>query len=100
MEKQAEQLGNGLESMRSCIKWLLDHYADDQFAPNAVCYNLLMACSTVVAGWGMARSILAAKARLDGGDSDAQFLEGKLTTGRFFLDKTRSSKRLLQTLND
>ena len=72
--------------MKSSVEWLLENYADDQFAPNAVCYNLLMTCSTVVAAWGMARSMLAAKARLDGGDSDTQFLSGKLVTASFFLD--------------
>ncbi|MFK8029967.1 MAG: acyl-CoA dehydrogenase C-terminal domain-containing protein [Gammaproteobacteria bacterium] len=86
MSTQAQQLGQGNDVMKTAVEWLLENYADDQFAPNAVCYNLLMACSTVVAAWGMARSMLAAKARLDGGDSDTVFLNGKLVTARFFLD--------------
>ena len=83
---QAHQLSAGLDAMKSSANWLLSNYSDDQFAPNAVCYNLLMACSTVVAAWGMARSLLAAKARLESGDSDNLFLNGKITTASFFLD--------------
>ncbi len=86
MSTQAHQLGQGLESMKTSVNWLLEHYANDQFAPNAVGYNLLMACSTVVAAWGMARSLLAAKARLDSGDTDTRFLSAKLTTASFFMD--------------
>ncbi|MEM7083358.1 MAG: acyl-CoA dehydrogenase C-terminal domain-containing protein [Pseudomonadota bacterium] len=86
LSRQSKQLDHGLETMRAAVDWLLSHYADNPYAPNAVCYNLLMSCSTVVAAWGMARSMLAATRRLDAGDSDTLFLEGKLTTSRFFLD--------------
>ena len=86
MSTQARQLNAGLDAMKSSVDWLLANYADDQFAPNAVCYNLLMACGTVVAAWGMARTILAAKARLDAGDPDTTYLNAKLTTAGFFLD--------------
>ena len=86
LSTQAHQLSVGRDAMKSSVDWLLANYANDQFAPNAVCYNLLMACSTVVAAWGMARSMLAAKARLDAGHTDTLFLKGKLTTASFFLD--------------
>lgn len=44
----------------------------------------------VTAGWLMARSALAARARLsaaDGGSTDEAFLRSKVTTARFFCER-------------
>jgi hypothetical protein len=41
----------------------------------------------VTAGWLMARSALAAQARLAQGDGDEAFLRSKVTTARFFCEQ-------------
>ena len=43
--------------------------------------------ATVVAGWLMARSALAAQSVLDRGTGDQSFLEAKVVTARFFAEQ-------------
>lgn len=83
---EAGQLEEGLKAMRSSAEWLLANYAEDQFAPNAVCYNLLMSCGTTVAAWGMARMLLVSQRKLAEDAGDTSFLQAKQVTARFFLD--------------
>jgi hypothetical protein len=63
--------------------------ASSKSDPNAafagsVPYLMLAGC--VMAGWQMGRALLAAQARLAGGDGDAAFLRAKIATARFFAD--------------
>ena len=56
--------------------------------PNAVFAGsvpYLMLAGNLVAGWQMARALLAAQARLDAGD-DADFMRAKIGTARFYAD--------------
>ncbi|NNF16469.1 MAG: acyl-CoA dehydrogenase [Gammaproteobacteria bacterium] len=86
MNHEADALTQGLASMRISVAWLLDNYADDQFVTNSACYNLLMNCSTVVAAWGLARGALAAQRRLKNKADGTRYLQGKISTARFFFD--------------
>ncbi len=57
-------------------------------SPNAVhagSVPYLMLAGTVVAGWQMARALLAAESRLAGGGDDA-FMKAKIATARFYGD--------------
>jgi hypothetical protein len=56
--------------------------------PNAVFAGsvpYLMLCATVVAGWQMARALMAAEDRLSEG-TDTAFMQAKITTARFYAD--------------
>jgi len=46
----------------------------------------LMLAGNLVAGWQMARALLAAERRLAAGDDDAAFLQAKVATARFYAE--------------
>jgi len=48
--------------------------------------NFLMQFGYLTGGWLMVRAALAAKAKLDAGEGDPSFLNGKLVTARFFCE--------------
>jgi hypothetical protein len=52
----------------------------------AVAQPYLNLCGTVIAGWLLAKSALAASKRLAAGDSDTGFLKGKIAMARFYAD--------------
>ena len=66
--------------------------ASSKTAPNAVYAGsvpYLMLTGNLMAGWQMARALLAAEALLNGGqgaDFGAEFLQSKITTTRFYAD--------------
>jgi butyryl-CoA dehydrogenase len=58
----------------------------------------------VVIAWMWLRQALVAARKLEAGDGDAAFLQGKLAACRYFfayeLPKTRTQRALLETLDD
>lgn len=57
--------------------------------PNAVFAGsvpYLMLAGNLVAGWQLARSLLAAERQIAAGEGDAQFLAAKVTTARFYAE--------------
>ena len=60
--------------------------AEDRNLAGAACVNFLMQFGYLTGGWLMVRSALAAKAKLDAGEGDPSFLNGKLATARFFCE--------------
>jgi 3-(methylthio)propanoyl-CoA dehydrogenase len=55
----------------------------------------LMLAGNVVAGWQMARALIAAEQRLADGD-DAAFMRAKIATARFYADHILSRARSLR----
>lgn len=49
--------------------------------------HVLRLFGTVVGGYQMARAALAAKAQLDAGDGDPQFLTAKIVTARVYAEQ-------------
>jgi alkylation response protein AidB-like acyl-CoA dehydrogenase len=63
--------------------------AQSKTDPNAVfagSVSYLMLAGNLMAGWQMARSLLAAERLRGGGDADAAFLEAKVATARFYAE--------------
>ena len=63
--------------------------AESKANPNAVFAGsvpYLMLAGNLVAGWQMARALLAAERLLAAGDGDADFLAAKVATARFYAD--------------
>ncbi len=68
--------------------WLMEHGVSDPRHALAGASPFLRMFSLVTAGWMMARQALAATAALDGASgADAEFLEAKVATARFFCEQ-------------
>ena len=63
--------------------------AESKTDPNAVfagSVNYLMLAGNLMAGWQMARSLMAAERQLAAGEGDGAFLEAKIATARFYAE--------------
>ena len=76
----------GREALTAAARWLQANFARDPRVPGAISYHLLMLTGTLVGGWQLARAALVARRRMTGG-TDESFLEGKLTTARFYAEQ-------------
>jgi 3-(methylthio)propanoyl-CoA dehydrogenase len=76
----AERLGAARKDFEATVAHLLTASTNEAYA-SAVPY--LMLAGNLVAGWQMARSVLAAEALLASGE-DRAFLEAKIATARFY----------------
>jgi alkylation response protein AidB-like acyl-CoA dehydrogenase len=75
-------LDGATDALETAVDWVIAAAPYDPEAPGAVAVNLLMLAGTVVGGWQMARSALAAEAAADA--YDVAFLDAKLKTARFY----------------
>ncbi len=89
----ATAVANRLQAARKALLDVVDFVAGNTKAqPNAVFAGsvpYLMLAGNVMAGWQMARGLLAAEAGLASGDAEgfgADFLRAKITTARFYAD--------------
>jgi 3-(methylthio)propanoyl-CoA dehydrogenase len=67
--------------------WLLEHAGADRDLAGSASYNFLMLFGYLCGGWLLAKSALQAKAMLDCGEGDPDFLNAKLTTTRFYCEQ-------------
>ncbi len=81
-----DALDAGIGHVETAVKWLLDNYAGDINAPNAVCVNLLMLMGTVTGAWQMGRSFLAAHQQIEAGNVDRDYMEARKITARFYFE--------------
>jgi alkylation response protein AidB-like acyl-CoA dehydrogenase len=77
-------LAEGIEALDSATDWVLEAQKGDprDAAAGAVPYMRLW--GTVTGGWLLAQGAVAAKAELDAGAGDPNFLKGKIVTARFY----------------
>ncbi|MGS2723301.1 acyl-CoA dehydrogenase [Porticoccus sp. GXU_MW_L64] len=80
-------LGQALYASDKAIRHIFTNVMADWSFPGAVSFNLLMLLGTTAAGSLLAQSALAAQAKLDAGEGDAQFYKNKLVTARFFAEQ-------------
>ena len=78
--KPLERFATGIEAVQDATLWLLDRKADAGGAADvlAAADAYLKLMGDVVGGWMLAKGALAARARLDAGDGDPVWLQGKL----------------------
>ena len=76
----------GLEAAREVVAALLERHELEPDLAGAMSVNFLMLMGTLLGGWQLALGATAAVARLDAGDADRAFLEGKLVTSDFFAE--------------
>ena len=80
-----KSLADGRAALRSATAWLLDPANNDIDAKFAGATPFLHLTGTVVGGWLMARSALAAHRNAANG-GDRAFLEAKIVTARFYAE--------------
>jgi acyl-CoA dehydrogenase len=74
----------GVDAMRRAVSHLLGEWALAPERTLAVSVPFLKLCGIVCGGWLMARAAAAAAARLEAGDPDRDFLQGKIAGARFY----------------
>ncbi|HYC68028.1 acyl-CoA dehydrogenase [Brevundimonas sp.] len=79
--KPVERFANAIEAVEDATLWLLDAKADPARAADVLAGAdaYLKLLGDVVGGWMLARGALAAGVRLDAGDGDAAWLQGRIT---------------------
>jgi len=86
----AKAMKKRLGAARLAFEQVVDFVvAESKANPNAVFAGsvpYLMLAGNLVAGWQMARALLAAERLLAAGDGDAAFLAAKVATARFYAD--------------
>lgn len=78
--KPVERLANAVQAAEDATLWLIDRKADPEGAADvlAAADAYLRLMGDVIGGWMLARGALAAKARLDAGEGDPAWLEGRI----------------------
>ena len=86
----AKSMRKRLRAARLAFEQVVDFVvAEGKANPNAVFAGsvpYLMLAGNLVAGWQMARALLAAERLLAAGEGDARFLAAKVATARFYAD--------------
>ncbi|MFO1412938.1 MAG: acyl-CoA dehydrogenase [Burkholderiales bacterium] len=80
------QLASSTADLQSAIEWLVPAFGANPRAAHAIAVSYLKLWGTVAGGWQMGRAALAASEKLAAGQGDAQFLQAKIATARFYAD--------------
>ena len=81
-----KRLGAARTSYEESVAFIAGAARRDPNAAFAGSVPYLMLAGNLVAGWQMARALMAAEAALVSGDGDRAFLEAKVTTARFYAE--------------
>ncbi len=84
LAKLRSALAEGVAALDSATDWILEHQKGDPRDAAAGAVPFLRLWGTVIGGWLMAKSALAAKAKLAAGDGEPGFLKAKIVTARFY----------------
>jgi len=82
----ASQLHNAVASAQKAREWLLENAAADNHAAGSVSVPFMMLMGYVSGAWVMAQTLIKAQALLDKGEGDAQFLQAKCVTAKFYFE--------------
>jgi len=76
-----------VDAMEKAGEWLLETLATDPNAAAAGCTPFLRMCGLTVGGYFLAKGALAAGRLIAEGADDAEFLNGRIATARFFAEQ-------------
>lgn len=79
-------LGRGIDALLQCTDFVLAHYGNNVKAVLAGAVPLLLLLGKLCGGWQLSRAALAARRKLDAGDSDTAFYHGKIVGARFYAE--------------
>ena len=82
-----KRLADAHSALKETTDWLLANGLADPNNALAGASPYLRMCGIVTGGWLLARSAQAARRLLEAGEGDADFLEQKLVTARFYADQ-------------
>ena len=82
-----KRLADAHATLKQTTDWLLADGVADPANALAGATPYLRMCGIVTGGWLLARSALAAQRALDAGEGDADFLQQKLVTARFYAEQ-------------
>ncbi len=85
MAAMSLQLNLAVSALKDATDWLYSNAPNDPHAAPAGATPYLRMFATTVGGHLLAKSALKAKAMLEGGASDTDFLKAKIVTARFFM---------------
>lgn len=91
-------LRDGLDAVEAVASWLLDDAAHDPRLSAVASVPTLRLMGTVVGGYQMARAMVAALTRLNAGDSDTEYLTGKIATARFYAEQIMPQAHALRSI--
>jgi len=80
------RLAQAAQALEETVAYVLAHAQADVKGVFAGSVPYLKLAGVVLGGWQMGRAALAARARLDAGDGDADFYRAKIATARFFAE--------------
>jgi 3-(methylthio)propanoyl-CoA dehydrogenase len=84
-------LGNALleaaSDLQAATDWIVKSYADNTAATLIGAVHYLKLFGTVMGGWLLVRSAIAAQAKLNVGAGDAVFYKQKIATAQFYIDQ-------------
>jgi 3-(methylthio)propanoyl-CoA dehydrogenase len=89
------RLAEGRQALVDVVRFVAEHGKSDPNAVFAGSVPYLMLAGNVVAGWQMARALIAAEQGLAAGE-DAEFMRAKIATARFYADHILSRARSLR----
>jgi len=80
----AHAVANGVDAAAKATEWILANHKGHPQRPAAASVPYLRLLGVVCGGWQMGRAALAARARLDAAEGDADFYQTKVVTARFY----------------
>ncbi len=80
-------LSTSIDALESATDWIAATWRDDPASVAAGAVPYLRLLGLTVGGWIMARAALAGEAQLADGAGRADFMRGKIISGRFFADQ-------------
>ncbi len=83
----AATLSESLDALTSATEWIMTNGIADPIEALAGATPYLRVFGTVTGGWLLARQALAARAEIDGGSDDVNYLNAKITTARFYAEQ-------------
>ena len=86
----ARSLDAGIKAVEEAVAFVLATYKENQKVPSVGSVTFLKMFGIVSGGWQMARAALVAQKKLDGGDTDTDFMKSKITVARFYADHVLS----------
>lgn len=84
LEDQQERFKVACTQLKTTADFILAEAKSSPFFQGAVAVNFLMQFGYVLGGWYHTRSAIAAKAKLDQGEGDAEFLQRKMASAAFY----------------
>ena len=83
----AEHLSDGVDTLQTATDWIFEHGLGSPVEALSGATPYLRIFGTVIGGWLVSKLALAANGELEAGSSDTAYLQGKITSARFYAEQ-------------